>query len=274
MRIQRRALLLLAAAGPAFADVVAFEASSFPEQEGWSRITYCTPERSIQDGWLHQAVEPGQCGSPPGGDRDLYARSIADFDGAPTFFVEWRIEADGDRSELPWGAPAVLSAWSQGPVTYWFAIARDQVEFVQDDFVVVLYVDLEPGLPHTLRLELYGARLYVWYIDTEIVHSDVPGALYPSYTPSITWGAQSAYLESNVKWDYIRYGTIPEPGSGDYDSDGTVDLDDLYFFQECLSNGGPETDAGPGCRFADFDDDTDVDLDDYAAFAAAFTTAP
>ena len=58
---------------------------------------------------------------------------------------------------------------------------------------------------------------------------------------------------------------------GDFDSDGGVHLGDFYFFQECVSNSGPEDDAGPGCRFADFDDDTDVDLRDIAIFQNTFT---
>ncbi len=70
---------------------------------------------------------------------------------------------------------------------------------------------------------------------------------------------------------------IPLDGSGDYDSDAEVTLDDFYFFHECLSNrrpginGGPGNDAGPGCRFADFDFDTDVDLLDIAAFQRTLT---
>ncbi len=70
---------------------------------------------------------------------------------------------------------------------------------------------------------------------------------------------------------------IPVDGSGDYDGDEDVDGHDYYFFHECLTNvrpginGGPENNAGPGCRFADFDDDSDVDLQDVAVFQQIFT---
>ena len=66
-------------------------------------------------------------------------------------------------------------------------------------------------------------------------------------------------------------------GSGDFNSDAEIGLDDFYLFHECLTNdrlginGGPDEDAGPGCRFADFDDDTDVDLLDFAEFQLAVT---
>jgi hypothetical protein len=55
-----------------------------------------------------------------------------------------------------------------------------------------------------------------------------------------------------------------------------VTLDDFYFFHECLTNvrpginGGPDNDAGPGCRFADFDADADTDLADFADFQNRF----
>ena len=62
-------------------------------------------------------------------------------------------------------------------------------------------------------------------------------------------------------------GVIPADGSGDFDSDDDVDLDDYYFFQDCVTD--PNTDAGPGCVWADFD--FDVDLIDFSHFQAAFT---
>ena len=71
---------------------------------------------------------------------------------------------------------------------------------------------------------------------------------------SSSWRAKAWYRESTTQWDYIRYGTIPEPGSGDFDSDADVDLDDYYFFQDCVTE--PNTDAGPGCVWADFDGDS------------------
>ena len=151
---------------------MSWEGTSFPEITGdWEHSTYCTPERWIDDEWMFQDVEALECADPPAGDRDSYTRLIGEFDGAQTFFIEWRIFADGDRSEIPWGAPAVLTAWTFGPVFFGFTMSRDQVKFVQDDFVVILFVDIEPGV-HTHRLEVYGDELYPGYIDSEIAHQD------------------------------------------------------------------------------------------------------
>ena len=258
---------LLFSAVLALADVVSYEAASFPEEEGWQRSTFCTPDRWIEDGRLNQHVEPAECFEPPSGDRDSYTRSIVEFDGQPTFFIEWRCQADGESSELTWGAPAVFVAGSLGPVDYWFAMARDEVWFTRDiDFAVFLVLDIEPDVPHTYRLEIHGDMLYVWYIDSQVVHSDVPGGAYPANTPSITWHVQSAFLESAVKLDYIRYGTIPVDASGDFDSDGDVDDGDLYFFQDCLL--GPDAD-GPGCRWADMNGDGNADGADIRLFVDA-----
>ena len=260
------AFLLLS--GPGFAQVVSYEANSFPGEE-WERIVDCAPERWTEDGWFHQDVESLRC--DPVSDLDAYTRRIGEFEGAATFFVEWRIEADGDREEIPFGGPAVLAAWSRGPVNYWFGMARDQLKFVQDSFHVILFVDIEPGVPHTFRLELFGDDAYRLFIDRGLVLFGVPGGRYPANTPGIAWQAQSRFSDSHVRWDYIRYGVIPEDGSGDFDSDDDVDQDDYYFFHECLAASGPDTDAGPGCRFADFDADSDVDLDDFVVFQDRFT---
>jgi len=69
-------------------------------------------------------------------------------------------------------------------------------------------------------------------------------------------------LESTTRWDYIRYGTIPDDASGDFDSDGDVDADDAYFFVDCLLGPGS---LWPGCAWADMN----ADGDDVQAFVDA-----
>jgi hypothetical protein len=143
-----------------------------------------------------------------------------------------------------------------------------------------LFADVGPGIAHTYRLELVGVVSYAWYIDGMLVDDGIPEGAYPTDNSHvISFRGKSWYLESTTRWDYIRYGVIPEDGSGDYDSDEDVDARDFYFFHECLTNtrpginGGPDNDAGPGCRFADFDADSDVDLRDVAVFQQIFTSS-
>ena len=52
---------------------------------------------------------------------------------------------------------------------------------------------------------------------------------YPGEDSVIAWRSKSWFVESTTKWDYIRYGVIPEDGSGDFGSDEDVDEDDHYF---------------------------------------------
>lgn len=89
--------------------------------------------------------------------------------------------------------------------------------------------------------------------------------------PELARRASACHLDSTVWWDYIGCGTIPEPGSGDFDSDGDMDLRDLYFFDECLASSGPGVEPGPGCVWANMDQDNDVDFRDFALFQLAFT---
>jgi len=151
--------------------------------------------------------------------------------------------------------------------------ATSKARLIRDNSLPILYVDIKAGVPHTYRLELYGNSLYVWYIDSQTVDAGMPEGAFPTGpTEVISFRANSWYLDNTVWWDYIRYGTIPGDGSGDFDSDQDLDSTDWYFMQECLGNAGPDVDAGPGCRFADFDADTDVDLADFAAFQAALSS--
>ena len=270
MLFTRLALILLVPAGPVLAEVVSYEGDSFPESQGWERVTNCLPERSVQSGMLLQTVEVGECGPPPGGDMDAYTRTLDVFDGAETFFVEFRMLTDADRSEMTSGGrPTFVDPASYGPVQYHFTMVRDQVKFIRDVHLPIPIIDIEPDVFHTSRLELYGETSYIWYLDNIVVDEGIPEGAYPSYSPFINFGAHAYLLDSNATWDYARYGHIPADGSGDFDSDGEVDFDDYYYFQECFS--GPEVDAGPGCRWADFDADTDVDCADWAAFLSAWT---
>jgi hypothetical protein len=257
----------------ALAQVVSFEGTSYPESDGsWQRMPFCTPERSIDKGWLRETVEIGECGPPPGGDSDLYTQPIESFVGVETFFLEFALVTDGNRSEIVGQAPVALAAGSFGPINYTFTIARDQAKFFRDADLPVFFFDLEPEVPHVHRLELYGAAQFKYFIDDQLVNNGVPEGAYPSAMPCITWRARAFLEDSTTRLDYLRFGRIPEHSSGDFDSDDHVDLGDYYFFHECLSSNGPVTDAGPGCLWGDMADaDTDVDMRDFMLFQLAFT---
>ena len=252
------------------ADVVTFEGVDFPEIEddSWEPTPFCNPDRWIEDGWLFQHVEVA-CGGPPGGDRDRYVRSLADFVGEEEFFIEFRMFTDGDSSEIPGIAPASLVAGGFFVVSYDFVISRDLVRFQRDDFQVTIFVEIEPGVPHTYRLELYGPDAYIVYIDGEEINSGVPGAQYPKDENDLmAWSASAWFLPNTTQWDYVRLGTTPQTSSGDFNTNSAVDFYDLYFFQECLT-----TEAGgwAGCAWADMDANGAVNCDDWTLFVKAWT---
>ncbi len=264
-------MILLAAAGHARPAVFTYECTVLPIPAGWELLsTFCYPEEWITDGWLIQHMEP-EC--QPEGDQVIYGRGLGDFVGDPEFFVQWRMHTDGSSDEFLAVAPAVLVAAGGGTgVNYHFTIARDLVRFIRDSSLPIIFVEIDPDVPHTYRLEVYWDQLYVWYIDGQVVDSGVPEGPFPTWSGAIIgFGAKSWLLESTTMWDYIRYGKIPTEGTGDFNNSGTVELDDFYFFHECLSNSGPGADAGPGCRWADMDQDSDVDFHDLGLFQLAFT---
>ena len=270
--------IVLVLAVRVFGAVYSYECNSLPTDAGWTLLqAWCDPEEWIEDGQLYQHVVfcPGY--DPPEGQQFDYQRSLGDFEGAERFFVEWRLQTNGHRSEIPFGAPAGFSAWSSGSVDYRFFIASDQVRFVRDNLLPIVWADVDPGVAHTYRLEMYGNQLYVLYIDGRVIDAGVPEGPYPSADSGVNLRAKVQFVESTTIWDYIRWGDIALDASGDFDSDDDRDLFDFYFVHECLTNdgprinGGPEEDARPGCRFADMDGDTDADLADFAVFQNAFT---
>lgn len=274
-RVAGMAFVVFAAA--ASAALVTYEARVLPEAAGWDRVTFLDCERSLDRGWFVQACDLGK--SPgPNGEADYYQRSLADFGGGDgTFFIEWRVETDAPRALFDDSSVATaLSAFGRSGTNYHFTITDTRVRLIRDNLLPIIFADIARDTPHTYRLELFGAELYVWYIDSQVVDSGIPEGPYPTNDSEMIWGTRHDIYENTARWDYIRFGRIPEDASGDFDSDIAVTLDDFYFFHECLSDarpelpGGPEGDAGPGCRFADFDFDTDTDLRDFAEFQNAF----
>jgi hypothetical protein len=265
----RDALVLLALGTSAIAQVATYEGSVFPEEEDWLRVGTFDADRSIVDGSLVIAADLGVWEPLPGGEQDFYKRWIPEFEGAP-FFVEWRCKTDAPRSEIGGVGGSTINSVGGG-VSYHVTMADDQVRLRRDNSIPWLYLDIAPGVFHTHRVESYGDYLYVYYIDGVEFDSGVPEGAFPNADARIIWGAKMWMTPSTNHWDYVRYGTIPEPGSGDYDSDGDVDDADLAAFHDCLL--GPDA-AGPGCSWADMDGNGITDGQDIGLFVDALLAPP
>ena len=266
-------LILLFECSAAFGDVFAYEGTVLPGDAGWDVFQeFCDPVMWIEDGAFHVSVDFCPPYPPPGGQTVTYTHNLEAYVDQGPFFVEWRVESDVNRSAIPFGGCATMAVGSFGPTNYTFQIARDQVQLNRDNELPIVCVGIEARVPHTYRLEQYGETHYVWYIDGLVADSGVPESAFPSWSPMIVWETAVAYLPNSATWDYIRYGTIPADGSGDYDSDEFVNQFDYHYAQECLATGGPNVDSGPGCTFVDSDGDGDTDLADFAQFQIAFST--
>jgi len=263
------------------AQINIYEGNAFPDTVGWERVGTLDADRQINNGWFEQDADLGVWAPEPIGETDVYQRSISEFVGAPTFFVECRVVTDvpSELFDVSGVATAIVAGGRSG-VHYHFTLTDERVRLIRSNFLPITFASIDAAIPHVYRLELYGAELYVWSIDGQVVDAGVPEGAYPAESSVLVWGARHDLYDNTTRWDYVRYGVIPVDASGDFDSSDSVDLFDYYFAHECLTNrrpginGGPHLDAGPGCRFTDFDFDGDVDLRDLAAFQNHFGQNP
>jgi hypothetical protein len=231
-----------------------------------------TPERGLQDGWLTQWLpEPAQ---------DYYRYDIGGMTSlVGRFFVEWLAVTDNPSWLIDeWQVPTVVSAAGRAGVLHHTVMTESAAVLLRDIFIPRVIAPISIGLPHVYRVEVFADE-YIWYFDGVVADSGFPEGAYPDSNAFLIWGAELTYdgaPPATTAWDFVRLGRIPDDASGDYDSDGAATLFDLYFFEDCLTKdgpgifGGPENNAGPGCRFADFDADGDVDLLEFAEFQNVF----
>ena len=168
---------LTATAAPLLAEVFSSEFVSDPVAEGWElSVQSCEAETWNADGWYHQALSFEAC--PPDGEgRDSYRRSLESFNGTSQFFVEFRIETDGDQSEIPFGAPALVAFSNSAGVLYHITVASDRIQFLRAAHLPILFIEIEPGVPHTFRIQLRPER-YAFYIDGDLIDEGVPRARF------------------------------------------------------------------------------------------------
>jgi hypothetical protein len=147
--------LLLGAAAAAHGQVFSSDFFSDPVSEGWNLVLqYCDPQTWNDQGWYHQALDRDACPAGSGG-REVYRRSLQPFNGTTSFFAELRLQTDGDRSEIPYGAPTVLVLGNSFGVIYHMTVAEDLVKFIGHFDLPGRFIGIEPGVPHTYRIDLY-----------------------------------------------------------------------------------------------------------------------
>jgi len=264
-------LLLFATTTPVPAQVITYEGTGFPEEFGWQKLDVGI-ERKSDNGWfIHTLYLP---------DQDSYRYNIGGMTSLiGRFFVEWRAVTDNPEWLIDeWQTPTVVSAAGRAGVLHHTVMPESAAVLLRDIFIPRVIAPISVSEPHTYRVEVFADE-YIWYIDGVVTDSGIPEGAYPDLDAFVIWGAEVLHDDAPTAtnaWDFVRLGRIADDASGDYDSDEAVTLIDHYSVVDCLTKdgpgifGGPEEDAGPGCRFADFDADKDVDLSDFAEFQNLF----
>jgi len=69
-------------------------------------------------------------------------------------------------------------------------------------------------VPHTCRLEVYGTEYFESSIDSVVMDAGLPEDTFPTADALLGFGARYYLSPHTSRWDYVRFGTIPEPGTG------------------------------------------------------------
>jgi len=255
------------------AQVLVYECDTFPEKANppWTRDLRPHPAaRWLDNGQLFQHAEMALEGKILVPEDDVYRFDLIGVAGTPAFFAEWCVETDADAA-LGAVAPIAFSLSGFLGVLYHTTTGVDLSRLIRDSSLPIEYTYFTQSSSHIYRLEHFGADWFRYFVDNVEIASGIPEGYYPTPDSQIAFHGRAAAGPTTVQWDYIRFGVIPDDHSGDFDSSGTVTLFDFRYFDECRANSGPDTNAGPGCRWADMDADADVDLHDFGAFQVAFT---
>jgi hypothetical protein len=191
---------MLAIAARAEEYWIAYEGNDFPENVGWYRVYAAGgAQRSIQDGIL--VLD----GSASVSINDLYGMPRASIDPGPNeqFRSEWRCAIDqlvGTRDP----GIAVFSDQSWGLGFTWSRhFIRSGFEFVDIPFEFV-------GM-HEFVLTSTDMRQYQLFADGDLLREG--NFVQVASRSTVTWGDSVEGAASVSRWDYVRFGVVPEPAT-------------------------------------------------------------
>ena len=189
---------------------VAWEGDDFPESQGWTRHwgNWSGPyqgsgaQRTLQNGVLTYDSRYD------GGVYDYSAiRRAVDPAPGELFVVEWRLLAEQDATTT--GDP-VMGVGSDTAMLLAFQIRRTEVHSLFEQGVSL---PITPGLFHDYRVTSADMLTYRLFIDGVERRT---GSFWQGLTSSfVEWGdlVQSHEGGSLHRWDYVRFGVVPEPGA-------------------------------------------------------------
>jgi hypothetical protein len=188
---------------------IAYEGDDFPENVGWERHwgvhvppgdPNSVPERSIEDGvfvldttsdiWLNDYYEIDRAIDPGPGEL---------------FVAEWRVAVD--ELLVYWDAGIAIARDNPpGHVAVFFGVDQLLIDTADD-----IVLPIAPG-PHSYRFESWDMDQFQLYMDGALIHQGVfeSESLLQSY---VVFGNGTLGASSLSRWDYVRFGAIPEPSS-------------------------------------------------------------
>ena len=182
----------------------AYEASDgFPEEEGWTRGTSAGgATRFLDQGDLvidsRASIEIS----------DFYRMDLAGhLDPGPgeTFLARWRVlieESNGTLGDL------IVDIRSDAR---WAALFHMSENALGNLFEPGLSVPFKPGVYHEFDLRSSDMRTYELRIDGKLMTTGrFRQGLFQS---DVTWGDGIQGSSSLSRWDYFRFGVVPEPSS-------------------------------------------------------------
>jgi hypothetical protein len=199
-RIMVGVLGLALAALPALGDQywVTYEGNDFPENEGWERSAYAGgAQRSIENGSL---VLDGRASLDI---ADFYSRILPAAPGPGEVFVaQWRMRVE---DEVGYMDPGMLVSFQpQGAVALCYN--NSAIYSILEGAWVAGFA---PALFHDYSLTTSDMSSYLLYVDGQAAYAG--HFIGPWNESALMWGDATQGASSLSTWDYVRFGSVPEP---------------------------------------------------------------
>ena len=196
-------LALAVSVGRADPYWIAYEGNEFPENEGWTRITgpLGGAQRFIENGAL---VLDSRASTSI---VDFYRREMngqLDPDPGELFIMQWRLKID----EVVGLYDVVAGVFFD---ENWAAAFQLNEDTIFSTFEAGVSASFQPGVFHDFELRSADMRSYELYIDNVLA---IQGSFWLSLQGSrVGWGDGVQGAASLSRWDYVRFGVVPEPGA-------------------------------------------------------------
>jgi hypothetical protein len=200
------ALALPAGAEPYW---VAWEGNDLPENEGWTR-TFCDADGVVGQGGAIRTMEDGALvldsrESTRIVDFYNWSRPIDPGPGE-SFIMRWRVMVDDVPSTYPYDL--TVGVFSDQYSAAFFALG---VNGMMSVFEPELQVSYEAYTYHMYEMQSYDMLSYALWIDGEQRMTGNFESVFE--TSRVGWGDDVQGARSLSRWDYFRFGVVPEPNT-------------------------------------------------------------